>query len=127
MQSVRKIFIRPSASNLTFQLQSLNLQIEERTHYTHYVKCENDAHIYVLDKDSSMDSKHSGYIAVGRLLYSKKTAFRDNLRRRSFTREKELKAFTSWEQQGSNWVFALSQLRQCGKKSTVQFNHKTGK
>lgn len=53
-ESVRKIFIRPSASNPTFLLQSLNLQIEVHTCYTHSVKCINNVHIYVLYKDGSI-------------------------------------------------------------------------
>lgn len=53
-ESVRKIFLRPSASNPTFQLQSLNLQIEARTCYAHSVRCENRVHIYVLYKDSNI-------------------------------------------------------------------------
>lgn len=51
-ESVRKIFIRPLASNPTFHLSSLNLQIWST--YTHSVKYENNVHIYVLYKDSSI-------------------------------------------------------------------------
>lgn len=51
-ESVRKIFMRPLASNPTFHLPSLNLQIWST--YTHFVKYENNAHIYVLYKDSSI-------------------------------------------------------------------------